>query len=288
MLHQQGNFDDALPLCKLALHIRRNLFAEGKIGEYDVALSLSTLGHIYHTLGEINEEEKVYKEAFAIYRRVGRKASIAAAYNNLGRVWVEKGNLHNARDYFQNALQLASGVARSVEIESYNRLGRLALQQEYWEEAASQLEKAEALARQAGLFELAKNLLYLAQALDHLEHPSRSPQVLIQEAKRIARQNNYNYLLALAGEIQGDIYLRRKEYLGAFKSYGIFCSHMARSSLEFARSLRKLNDHLLDIPSEYLPGVIDALRQYWLEEGLDEKYPQLPAICKEVSKHMLL
>jgi tetratricopeptide (TPR) repeat protein len=287
VLHLQGNLENALRLCKLALRIRRDLFKQGKIGEFDVGLSFSTLGHIYHTLGEINEEEKAYKAAFDIYYRVGNKDGIASAYNNLGRVWVKKGDLSKAHESFQQALRIALGVYRPVEIESYNQLGRLALRQEQWEEAIAHLQQAVALARRVGMnFELAENLLYLAQALDSFGQPS---QALIQEAKRIARKNNFSYLLARAGEIQGDMCLRRQEYLSTFRHYGISCRHIAeRSSLEFDRTLRKLNDNLLEIPGDYLPGAIDVLRSYWSEEGLDEKYPQLPAVCKEVSRHMLL
>lgn len=288
VLHLQGKLEDALRLCKLALRIRRDLLEQGKIGEYDVGLSYSTLGHIYHTLGDVKEEENAYKAASDIYHRVGNKSDIAASYNNVGRAYVKKGELDKARNNFQQALRIASaGVYHPIEVESHNQLGRLALQQEQWEEAVFHLKQAVELARQAGIhFELAENLLYLAQALDCLGQPSLE---YILEAKRIARKNNFSYLLARVGEIQGDMCLRKQDYLSAFKHYGISCRHIAeRSSLEFDRTLRKLNDNLLGIPSNYLPGVIDVLRSYWSEEGLDEAYPQLPAVCKEVGRHMLL
>lgn len=287
VLYLQGKQEDALRLCKIALNLRRRLYKEGKIGENSLGLSFSTLGHIYHTLGEVDEEEKAYRAAFEIYSRVGNKGNIASAYNCLGRVWVKKGDWDRADENFRHALRIAQGVARPAEIESHNQLGRLALLREQWEEAIPHLQQAIDQARQAEMnFELAENLLYLAQAQDRLEQPT---QLAIQEAKRIARKNNFSYLLARAGEIQGDIHLRKEEYLSAFKNYGISCRYLAeRSSLEFDRSLRKLNDKLLDIPANYLPGIIDVLRSYWSESGLDGKYSQLPAICKEVSRNMLL
>jgi tetratricopeptide (TPR) repeat protein len=287
VLRFQGKLEDALRYCKLALRSRRDLFGQNKINEYSVGLSLSTLGHIYHTLGEVKEEEKVYQEAFDIYNRVGDKSAIADAYNCLGRVWVMKGDLRKAREDFQQAARIASGVSRPSEIESYNQLGRVSLLQEQWEEAISSFERTVALSRQLGLdFQLAENLLYLAEALERVNLPFDEQ---IKEAKRIARKNDYTYLLARAGEVQGDMYLRRQEYQRAFKFYRVACRYMApRGFPEYNRTLRKLNDLLLEIPSKFLPGVIDSLLSYWYEMGLGEKYPALPEICKEVSRHMLL
>src|SRR5256885_17133205 len=82
---------------------------------------------------------------------------------------------------------------------------------------------------------------------------------------------------------------RKREYQSAFNHYREACRYMApRGFPEFNRSLRKLNDLLLEVPVNFLPGVIDALLSYWFELGLNEKYPQFPEICKVVSRHMLL
>jgi len=159
--------------------------------------------------------------------------------------------------------------------------------QEQWEAAISFFEKAVVFSRQVGLdFQLAENLLYLADALDRVGRPSDEQ---IKEAKRIARKNDYNYLLAQAEDVQGNMYRRRQEYQSAFRHYRVACRYMAlRGSLEFNRMLRKLNDALLEIPGTFLPGVIDSLLSYWYELGLDEEYPELPETCREVSRHMLL
>ena len=129
-------------------------------------------------------------------------------------------------------------------------------------------------------------MLYLADTLDQLGLPSLEQ---IKEAKWVARQNNYTYLLARSGDVQGDMNWRKQEYQSAFNHYREACQYMAmRGFPEFNRILRKLNDLLIDIPANFLPGVIDALLSYWLELGLNETYPQLPENCKEVSRHMLL
>ena len=287
VLRYQGRLEDALRYCKLSLRIRRDLLQQHKSNEFAVGLSLSLLGHIYHTLGEVSAEGKAYQEAFEIYNRVGNKSAIAATYNCLGRLWMSKGDLKRAHEDFDQATRIAAGINREAEIENYNQRGRLAIMQEQWQTAHDFFEKAVVLSRQVGLeFPLAENLLHLADALDRLGRPSLEQ---IKEAKRVARQNNYSYLLARAGDVQGDMYWRKQEYQSAFNHYREACQYMAmRSFLEFNRTLRKLNDRLLEVPANFLPGVIDSLLSYWLELGLNETYPQFPEICKEVSRHMLL
>jgi len=238
-------------------------------------------------LGEVDEEEKAYKEAFDIYSRIGDKSAIADSYNNLGRVLVKQGDLSGALEEFKEAARIAEGVNYRAEIESFNQQGRVFLQQQSWERAMHFFKQAVDLSRQFKLeFQLAENLLYLADATDRFDLPADE---LMKEAKRIARNNGYSYLLAQAGEFQGDIYLRRKEYQIAFKHYRVACRYMAqRGSPEFDRTLRALNDLLLAVPSGFLPGIIDSLVTYWYELGLAENSPQLLRMCHDVSRNMLL
>jgi tetratricopeptide (TPR) repeat protein len=283
----QGNLDDALNLCKIALRMRRDLFEQGKVSEQDVGLSMSTLGHIYHNMGDIFEEDAAYREAYEIYNRVGDKKAVAAIHNYIGRIWMKKQDTVNARKNFDEALRIAAGVHLEVEIESYNQIGRLVLRQKQWQEAHNFFERAVKRSRAIGLeFELAENLLYLALTCDYMELPLAEH---IKEAKRIAWRNDHSYVLAFAEEIQGDMLLRRGEYLSAFKHYRVACRYYAeRSRPEYDKFLHNLNDKLLELPANYLPGVIDLLLSYWSELELDKSYPQLPGICREVSRHMLL
>jgi tetratricopeptide (TPR) repeat protein len=284
---QGGKLEEALRFCKLALRIRRDLFKQNKISEATIALSQNTLGHIYHTLGLIDEEEKAYREAFEVYCRLGDRSALAHTHNNLGRVLVKKGDLEGALLEFRQASRIAAGENHGAEIESCNQQGRVFMQREEYTEAKLFFERAIALSRQFNLrFSLAENLLYLAETLDHLAQPS---DLLIKEAKRIARENDYSYLLSLAGNIQGDMYFRRKEYQSAFRYYRISCRYMSqRGSPEFDIKIRKLNDQLLMVPVGFLPGIIDSLLSYWYELGLEEKYPQLPRVCQEIIRNTLL
>lgn len=289
---QGGKLEEALRFCKLALHIRRDLVKENRISEAAIAASQNTLGHIYHALGVIDEEEKAYREAFEIYSHLGDRSALAHTHNNIGRMLVKRGKLEEAREEFIQALRIAAGENHGAEIESYNQQGRLFLQhrnptEKDLSEARGFFELAIELSRRFNVqFQLAENLLYLAEALDQL---GLSSEDQVKEAKRIARRNNYTYLLAQASDVQGDMYFRRKEYQSAFRYYRISCRYMTqRGSPEFDIKIRKLNDQLLMVPSEFLPGIIDSLLSYWHELGLEERYPQLLFVCRDISRNMLL
>jgi tetratricopeptide (TPR) repeat protein len=286
-----ANLEDALISCKLALRIRREMFMEGSLNEYYVGLSLSTLGHIYHSLDDLEPEAKAFNEAFEIYNRAGDKSGIASTYNRLGRIKMKRGALEEAKKDFEQAARIAVGLNRAAEIESLNQLGRLNVLKGKWQDGADCFQTAVDFARQVGQeFELAENLLYLADVSGRLENPSNAQiSELIKEAKRLSRKNNYVVLLALAGQVQGDIYMRKQEYLSAFRNFRVHCRYMAeRGYPEYNRALRRLSDLLLETPGNTLPAVIDSLLSYWSELGLNEKYPELPEICKKVGIHMLL
>ncbi|QBD79923.1 tetratricopeptide repeat protein [Ktedonosporobacter rubrisoli] len=283
----QGKLEEALRSCKLALRIRRDLVKQGEESEISIGLSQAMLGHIYHTLGDVMAEEHAYQEAFDIYARRGEKRGMAAISNRLGRIRMNRGDLEQALSYFQQAQRIARELDRETEIESYNQLGRLFSKEEKWQEAVDAFTQAIELARSSEAhFQVAENLLFLAVALAQLGQPFKEQ---IKEAKRIARQNDYIYLLARAGDFQGDIYYQQGEYQQAFRYYRIACRYMAmRPSLEFERLLRKLVDLMLEMPGSFLPGVIDSLLEYWYGLGLEKKHPQLLNACKEVSRHMIL
>ncbi len=287
ILRFQNKLETALRHCKLALRIRRDLYQQGLISEYDVGLSYSMLGHIYHELDDVQDEEQAYRDAFNSYNRIGDKNGIAATYSCLGRVYVRKGELDAALDHFRQAGRIAAGVNRETEIESLNQQGRVYMKWKQWEEAARCLEEALTLSRKAGQnFQIAENLLYLVEVLDHLGYPSLEQ---VKEAKRIARKHDYKVLLGKAGEVQGDICYRRQDYRGAFKYYRVACHYLAlRGSPEIDRFLRRLHDRLLEMPGNFLPGALDSLLQYWYDMGLNETYPQLLHVCREVSQHMVL
>src|SRR5262249_24563479 len=99
----QGKIEEALQRCTLACRIRYNLFQKGKIPEYLVGLSLSTIGRIYLDINDIVQAEGFFKQAFEICQRTADKKGIAATYNRFGQVELAKGNLETAWEWFRKA-----------------------------------------------------------------------------------------------------------------------------------------------------------------------------------------
>jgi tetratricopeptide (TPR) repeat protein len=287
VLRYQNKLEEALRYCKLALRIRRDLYKQSKISEVEVGLSLSTIGHIYFSLDEMVETERFYQEAYSIYKRFGDKRPLAAAYVSLGNVHFRKGELEKALGDFQQAARLTAGARYEAAMDSISQQGRVLAAMNRWGEAIQCFEPALELAYGIGQNrEIAEILLDLAESLDYAGLDSREQ---VREAKRVARKNNYQDLLGRADEVQGDIYYRKQEYQSAFKHYRVACRFMAlRGSPIFDKFLRKLNDVLLDVPNNFLPGVVDLLLEYWYALGLDQEYPQLVSIGKEVMRHMIL
>ena len=285
----QGKLDEALSLCKLALHIRREQFEQHKASELDVGLSLSTLGHIYHNKKNVIEEEHAYWEAFDIYNRVGSRGLIAATHNRLGRLHFVRGELEKAMLEFQQAYRIAQGINREAEIESLNQQGKVFLKTEKWEEAVRTFEKAIKLCQQVqDVFHESENRLYLTEALDHLGKPT---QELVKEAKRIAYRIDHKFLLGLANRIQGDMHHRRHEYPATFRYYRVACKYMALYSPEEFEDIRdRLFDLLFnpEMPKNVLSGITDSMLEYWYDLGLDKAYPQIPRICQEARMHIVL
>jgi tetratricopeptide (TPR) repeat protein len=287
VLRFQNKLEDALRYCKLALRLRRDLYKQGKLREVEVGLSLSTIGHIYFSLDEMVETERFYQEAYSIYKRFGDKRTLAASYVSLGNVHFRKGELEKALSDYQQAARLTTGARYEAAMDSISLQGRVLAAMGRWHDAIQCFESALELAYDIGQNrETAEILLDLAQALDYVGLDA-SRQV--KEAKRVARKNNYQDLLGRASEIQGDSYYRRQEYQSAFKHYRVACRFMAlRGSPIFDKFLRKLNDVLLDVPGNFLPGVVDLMLEYWYAMGLDQEYPQPVNTCKEVIRHMIL
>jgi tetratricopeptide (TPR) repeat protein len=283
-----GKFEEALQDCKLGLKIRRNLWESNQGRLLDVALSLSTLAHVYMEQEELAGAEHYYGQAFEIYNRLEDKDGITGTYNGLGRILLARGDLEGALKNFELVERLAHGTElMEAQIVSLNGQGRVFILQGEYEEAVKHFEQATGLAHQiANSKREAENLLYLSEALEHQDRPMNQ---FLSNAKRISSKNAYYDLLGHAEEFQGDIDYKAHEYYFAFKHYRAAARYMAQyNPVQFKKFRQKLVDVLIDTPNNFLPGALDALLSYWYDLKLDKRYPELLNVCKEVRRHMIL
>lgn len=266
--------------CKRGLQENERLYDEGQISRVFVGSSHMVLGHVYHALERLTEEEFHYQKAFEIFEAIGLRFYLAQGYIGLGRVCVVKNDLDQAFAHFTQAHRLAQGINREAEVESLNQRGRIFRQREQWAEAAEKfteaVERSRTLRR---LFALAENLMYLADVLDRMGQPI---QAQLAEARQVAPNT---LMQGRIEEIQGDIYYRSGLYQAAFERYAECCRLTAQyGEVDFLKVLRTLENHLLDTPEEVLPAMLTFLLNYWSENHLDEEYPDFSAVCRLVQR----
>ncbi len=270
----------ALLYCRRGLQMNEYLYEAGQIGPVPVGISHMNLGHVYHALERLNEEELHYQKAFEIFDALGLHFYLAQAYIARGRVCVVKNDLDQAFAHFTKAYGLAQGINGEAEVESLNQRGRIFRQREQWSAAAEKFTQAIELSRTVGRpFPLAENLTYLADMLDQMGLPAQSE---IEEARKVA----HNELMqGRVEEVQGDIYYRHGQYRAAFERYAEACKFVAQyGQLDFLKLLRKLEDRLLDTPDELLPATLTVLMTYWSDNHLDDEYPDFSAVCRLVQR----
>jgi tetratricopeptide (TPR) repeat protein len=77
-------------------------------------------------LRQLDEAEGMLREAVVMNDRLGFRSNLAAAYGNLGRVLLDKGNVGESEMALRNALDIHSQLDDSSGmVEDYSNLGQL-------------------------------------------------------------------------------------------------------------------------------------------------------------------
>lgn len=285
----QGKLDEALRRCKVAWHIRLELFRQGTISEDQIGRSLNVLGGIHLNMGDIVAAERCFREAFDIFLRVNYKGGIAIIYNRLGQVQLLKGELTEAQEWFLKAQEASREIEKEQYINSLNKQGRIHTLQQQWAEAIPFFEQAITAARQIlDYYQQTENLIDLADALGHLEQKEHALQFL-QEAEVMAIQENYADLRGQIEEKRGAMAYGAKEYELAFRHFILYCHHMSEYNfLVFKAAVHRVVDAILGIPKEIAPMILQEMLTYWSTQQLDKSYPELIQALEEVENLMTL
>lgn len=281
-----GRIEEALRLCKIGLSLRRRLFQERKASERAVGLSLSTLGLIYLDSDRLVLADQVLCEAFEIYTRIDYKKGIASAYTRLGEVHLRKGELARARELFEKARGVSSGVDPEMLMNSLNKLGHLCLVQGQWQEAEGWFRQAqEEAARAHDFYQQVESLIGLATALAYLGRQAEADP-LWHQARTVACAEQYVLLLARMELAVGNVCSDAGDDAAAFKHYARYCQHAAGyNTLEYQKAIEKISDALLSLPLEVVPALLTSLITFWTSLGFDQKHPELVAACEEIRQY---
>jgi tetratricopeptide (TPR) repeat protein len=279
----QGRFEEALRSCLLGLRVREELWSQGKLDERAIGLSHSTLALIYLESGELLQAERHFRHAFECYAHVGYRTGLAATYNRLGQVALLKGQLEEANTWFKQAEALVTGFDAEVCIANQLMWGRVAAAQGRWAEAAERFQGACEQARQVqDRAQLATSLVDLLEALSHLGRHQEA-QAAWREARTIAEEEGYRWLLGRGEDVLGDLALAEGRWEEAMAHAVESCTGMTRHHvLAYHKALRRLLERLLALPLEAIPAMAQRVREDWRQRGLAEQYPELAQACEEI------
>jgi len=130
------------------------------------AIALSNRGRALSALRRHDEAIAALQEALELFRALGRRAYVATTLAKLGTAYTAAGDLATAMGYFETAGREVEDPSLPFRGEVVEAIGRALLEAGDAERALAELERAEALHREAGALGAATDLLReQAQAL---------------------------------------------------------------------------------------------------------------------------
>jgi len=110
---------------------------------------------------DYDEAERLYQDALAVWRDVGRDEEVAIVLNSLGGLAHAHQEYDAAERYYHEALDLARKIDnKELQANFMANLGDLALDREQWAEARQWCDQALSLAREVGRLDLVASNQY--------------------------------------------------------------------------------------------------------------------------------
>lgn len=279
----QGNIERALLICKIGWNLRRKIVLRGEADEIIVGWSLSTLGVIHLSNRNISEAERYFNEAYEIFSRANSQKDIAAVYSRFGQVQFERRNFKDALKWFIQAQQAAIEANVEYYIISLIWQGRIAMQQESWEEAEALFEQAHQRAQQIGdEYQRVESLVYLAECFSTRRQDARAQQ-LLKDAWQLAFERDFYDLLGRIEREQGEVLYHQDAFKEAFQHFVAYCHDMVLYNYgEYRIAVQRLIDALVGVLNQDIEDIVNEIIAYWKEHHLDEDYPELITACNGV------
>jgi tetratricopeptide (TPR) repeat protein len=285
----RGKTQQALRHCRIGLNIRKSLFQAGKGSEYHIGLSQSTLGLIYLDAGHFVWGGQQFEQAYEIFIRLGRKQELAQVYNRFGQIALARRQYEEARNWLKQAEEASAEINMEAYINSLNKQGRLALEQQQWSEAAMFFARSVSKAKEIhDDYQLAENLIDQAQAFHYLDDHEAEEKAQ-KEASAISQQWYYYDLLGRIEQFLGDNFYAQGDYKTAFIHYREYCLYMAiRNEVEYNKALTVVIDNLYAVPGDEATAIINNFVAYWSQKNMDKNYPELATTLQDISKAKFL
>lgn len=177
-------------------------------------------GLTLHRMGDMARAEKVYLEALELSRQLGSDIGIATQDSNLGRLYLDRGELDRALEHLEKAhIYLAANNEFLQEARILNLIGSIFTIRGELDAAAERYEKAVVLSRKVGIRqEQARSLTNLATVLawkGQLGEARRNAEVSLQLLGDLRRPGHSAVALRTSADVLmrlGDLGLARQRY----------------------------------------------------------------------------
>ncbi len=137
-----GRYEDAVPVLRRALEIRKANYPEGSL---EIAQSLDRLADPLSLLSNLKEAEQLLREALAMRRRAlpASDPSVGTAMNNLAQILLLQGNYSEAESLLREAVQMEAPIADNPGLaRTYDNLAKVLTKLSKLDEAEQFMRKA--------------------------------------------------------------------------------------------------------------------------------------------------
>ena len=175
---EQGQFSLAYDHFQTSLQLYRDV--DSLPGE---ARLYNNLGTLYRLRGDMTQAFIYHQNALTIFKDIGDRLGMGHSQQNLGNDKNHAGEFALAKPFYEEALQIYIDInARSDQADAYHYLGVVAAQEEDWETAVSNLQKAitmrTELKQNMWLMESQIELAWVLQQQDSVVHGQEIEQLI--------------------------------------------------------------------------------------------------------------
>lgn len=190
---------------------------------------IDRVGVAYRHLKQLDKAKELFLEAIKLAREINDFKNIAASLFNLGNVEQESGNLSEALNLYQQALETQAGKDKPFLASCLTNQGAIYIGLNQYELAKKKWEEALAIHREIdNRTQIAVNLMHLAR-LKKRDGDKDGAVAQVEEALGILRKTGDKRQLANGLNLLGDLYQDKKDVKASESAI--------RESLEIGRAL---------------------------------------------------
>jgi len=217
--------------------------------EYNIAVSLNSMGNIYLALKQYDLALKQFNQSLAIELRLNNKLGLAINNHNIGFAKEKKGLIEEALAFYQKSLKFNNEIGSDIgKVICYNSIGKIFILQENYDDALPIIKQALDKALDINdQYYIATSYLNLGLIqLNKKEYDSS--KITLTKALEIAEEYNLKTSKIEAFKHLSELYDNIGDPQNALDYYKNFIAY--DESLTNERNLQYVNDLIIKYESE--------------------------------------